>query len=110
MTLYWSHARGGEDGLANVVLVLRRVLRTEVEDGGFALGAGEGAHGVDGDELAAALAVLDDAADTEGVVEDGEDVADFFAGADVVVDDDVVGARERGRRRGRRRGEGRRRT
>ncbi len=75
-----AHARCGEDGLADFVLVLRLVFGAEVEHGGFALGTGERAHGVDGDELAAAFAVLDDAADAEGVVEDADGVADLFAG------------------------------
>ncbi len=53
------------------------------------------AHGLDGNELAAAFAVLDDAADAEVVIENADCVADLFAVCDVVVDDDVVGSLER---------------
>ncbi len=90
-----AHAGGGEDGLANLVLIFGRVVGSEVEHGGLALGAGDLAHGVDGEELAAAFAVLDDAADAEGMVEDGDGVADLFAGGSVVVEDDVVWALKR---------------
>ena len=55
-------------------------------------------HGGEWDELACAFAVLDDAADAEGVVEGGDRVADVeaFAGGSLeVVDDHVVGLLER---------------
>src|SRR5271170_2253100 len=91
-----AHAGGGEDVLADLVLVLRLVFGAEVEHGGLALGAGERAHGVDGDELAAAFAVSDDAGDSELVVEDADMVADFFAGGGVVVEEDIVGTLEGG--------------
>ena len=74
-------------------LFVCRVVALEIEERGIVFGAVERAEGANRDKFAAPLAVLDDAADTEGVVEDLDGVTDVIAvipAGSVVVDDDVV--------------------
>ena len=91
-TWYSLRPRCVVDLIADQILV-RGVIGLEVEERRIVLRAIEGAEGMDGNEFAAALAVLDDAADTEGVIEDLHGVADvvaLVAAGGVVVNDDVV--------------------
>ena len=72
------------------------IFGAEIEHAGFAGSSADLVHGGDGDELAAAFAVLDDAADAEGMVQDLHGVADLESASSlIVIDDDVVRMLER---------------
>src|SRR5579884_181160 len=90
--LILAEARSCQNLLPDEVLVFQ-VIAFDVEERGVVGIAHERAEGVDGKELAASFAVLDDAADAEWVVLDFDGVADAMsmigAGKDVVYDDVV---------------------
>ncbi len=84
------------DLLLNELLVLK-VIALHEEERGVVLRAHQCAQGPDGQELAPAFAVLDNAADAEGLIEDGIAVAHgiVLAGAGkVIIHDHIVRALE----------------
>ena len=79
-------------------LIVGGSVTLDVDDRSFSFGSDGGAHGVDGDQLAAAFAAFDDAADAEGMAEHGDRIADLVAGGSMgkhVIDDHIIRALER---------------
>src|SRR5207244_1628787 len=85
-----THARGRQDRLADLLLILRRSLCTEIKHRCLIRSLGQRSHRLNRNEFPSPLAVFNYPGDPEGMVENADAVTHLLPRRSEVVHDDVV--------------------